>query len=121
MLDVVTDRYPTQNAVGRQLEARVFWLKTRHDVDDCSQGIGLHLMRMKTRLERVAILVARTNATLYMQLNRIVREAGFTARRVVHAAEEAPAHLASLLAPAELARMRDFLDEPAGSVPSARL
>jgi hypothetical protein len=67
--------------------------------------------QMNARLERIAILVARTNATLYMQLNRIVREAGYTARRVVHTSEEAHAHLAPVLAPAELARMREFLDE----------
>ena len=76
--------------------------------------------QMNSRLERVAILVSRTNATLYMQLNRIVREASYTARRVVHTAEEAHAHLAPVLAPAELARMRDFLAEPEGNMPSSR-
>lgn len=147
------DRYAIQNPVGRLLEARVFWLKTRQDVDDYSRDIGLQLMRMprdvrpvlcadhrpvaiypeaaadrlvelftqmNTRLERIAILVARTNATLHMQLNRIVREAHFNARRVVHTAEEAHAHLAPVLEPAELARMRAFLDEPEGNMPSSR-
>ena len=147
------ERYAIQNAVGRLLEARVFWLKTQRDVDDYSRDIGLNLMRMpreirpvlcadhrpvaiypeaaaerlielftqmNSRLERVAILVSRTNATLYMQLNRIVREASYTARRVVHTAEEAHAHLAPVLAPAELARMRDFLAEPEGNMPSSR-
>ena len=76
--------------------------------------------QMNSRLERVAILVSRTNATLYMQLNRIVREASYTARRVVHTAEEAHAHLAPELAHAELARMRDFLAEPEGNIPSSR-
>jgi hypothetical protein len=147
------ERYAIQNSVGRLLEARVFWLKTRQDVDDYSRDIAVHLMRMpreirpvlcadhrpvaiypeaaadrlielftemNTRLERIAILVARSNATLHMQLNRIVREAGFTARRVVHTAAEAHAHLAPVLEPAELARMRDFLDEPEGNMPSSR-
>ena len=146
-------RYAIQNAVGRLLEARVFWLKTRQDVDDYSREIGVALMRMprdaravlcadhrpvaiypeaaadrlvelfqnmNTRLERVAIIVARSNATLAMQLNRIVREANYTARRVVHTAEDAHAHLAPVLEPAELSRMRDFLDEPAGNIPSSR-
>jgi hypothetical protein len=76
--------------------------------------------QMNTRLERVAILVARTNATLFMQLNRIVREANYNARRVVHTSEEAHAHLAPVLQPAELARMREFLAEPAGTKPSSR-
>lgn len=147
------ERYAIQNAVGRLLEARVFWLKTRQDVDDYSRDIALHLMRMprevrpvlcadhrpvaiypeaaadrlvelftqmNARLERVAIIVARSNATLAMQLNRIVRQANYTARRVVHTAEDAHAHLAPVLEPAELGRVRDFLDEPAGNVPSSR-
>jgi hypothetical protein len=146
-------RYAIQNNVGRLLEARVFWLKTRQDVDDYSRDIAVQLMRMpreirpvlcadhrpvaiypeaaadrlielftqmNTRLERIAILVARSNATLHMQLNRIVREAGFNARRVVHTAEDAHAHLAPVLDPPELARMREFLAEPEGNVPSSR-
>jgi hypothetical protein len=77
--------------------------------------------QMNTRLDRVAILVSRTNATLFMQLNRIVREANYNARRVVHTPEEAHAHLAPVLEPAELARMREFLAERAGGgVPSSR-
>src|SRR5262245_46747222 len=39
--------------------------------------------------ERVAILVAPTNATLAMQLQRIVREAKFTGRRVFFEPNEA--------------------------------
>lgn len=154
MLVVMTgERYAIHNTVGRLLEARVFWLKTRQDVDDYSREIGLHLMRMprevqpvlcadhrpvaiypeaaadrlielftqmNTRLERVAILVARSNATLHMQLNRIVREAHYNARRVVHTSEDAHAHLAPVLEPAELARMREFLAEPEGNLPSSR-
>lgn len=147
------ERYVVHNSVGRLLEARVFWLTTRRDVDDYSRDLGLQLMRMprevqpvlcadhrpvaiypepaadrlvelftqmNTRLERVAILVARSNATLFMQLNRIVREAHYNARRVVHTAEEAHAHLAPVLEPPELARMREFLAEPPGNVPSSR-
>jgi hypothetical protein len=74
---------------------------------------------MNTRLERVAVVVARTNATLAMQLQRIVREASYNARRVVHNAEDAHAHLAPVLRPDELASMRDFLGEISGP-PSSR-
>jgi hypothetical protein len=74
-------------------------------------------MRMNTRLERVAILAAWSNATLVLQLERLVREAAFAARRVCFTAEEAQAHLAPVLDAMELARMRDFLDEP---IPSSK-
>jgi hypothetical protein len=67
--------------------------------------------QMNARLERVAIIVARSNAVLAMQLTRLVREASFTGRKVVHTAEEAHAHLAPVLEPDELGRMRAFLDE----------
>jgi hypothetical protein len=66
---------------------------------------------MNTRLERIAILAARSNATLVLQLERLVREAAFAARRVCFTAEEATAHLAPVLDAAELARMREFLDD----------
>jgi len=139
-----TPRYRIENRVGRLVEARVFDLRSREDVDDYSRDLGIQVMRMprsvrpilcadhrpvavypqpsadrlvelfttmNTRLERVAIVVARSNATLAMQLQRIVREAANNARRVVHDAENAHAHLAPVLLPDELARMRDFLDE----------
>ncbi len=144
-------RYRIENRVGRLVEARVFQLRTREDVDDYSRDLGIQVMRMprsvrpilcadhrpvavyaqpaadrlvelfqtmNARLERVAIVVARSNATLAMQLQRIVREAANNARRVVHDAENAHAHLAPVLVPDELARMRDFLDELSGPTSS---
>jgi hypothetical protein len=140
-------RYVIENRVGRLVEARVFELRTREDVDDYSRDLGIQVMRiprsirpilcadhrpvvvyaqpaadrlielfthMNTRLERVAVVVARSNATLAMQLQRIVREAAYSARRVVHDAEDAHAHLAPVLSPDELSRMRDFLLEHTG-------
>ncbi len=140
-------RYVIANRVGRLIEARVFELRTREDVDVYSRDLGIEVMRMprsvqpilcadhrpvavyaqpaadrlvelfthmNTRLERVAVVVARSNATLAMQLQRIVREAAYTARRVVHDAEDAHAHLAPVLKPDELARMREFLGEISG-------
>jgi|SRR5579883_1647493 len=64
---------------------------------------------MNTRLERVAILAARSNATLVLQLERLVREAAYASRKVVYAKEDAEAHLAPVLGPVELGRLRDFL------------
>jgi hypothetical protein len=66
---------------------------------------------MNPRLERVAVLAGRTNATLVLQLERLVREAACSARRVCFTAEGARAHLAPVLDAQELARMRDFLEE----------
>lgn len=136
-------RYVVENRAGRLVEARVFGLATRDDVDAYSRDLGITIMRvprevrpvlcadhrpvaiysqqvadrltelftqMNARLERVAIIVAHSNATLAMQLHRIVREAKYTARRVVHTSAEAHEHLAPVLGPAELARVREFLD-----------
>jgi hypothetical protein len=140
-------RYVIENRVGRLIEARVFVLRTREDVEEYSRDLGIQVMRiprsirpilcadhrpvsvyaqpvadrlvelfvnMNVRLERVAVVVARSNATLAMQLQRIVREAGYSARRVVHDAEDAHSHLAPVLVPDELGRMRDFLHEHTG-------
>jgi hypothetical protein len=66
---------------------------------------------LNAHLERVAILTAPTNATFAMQLDRIVRAAGYAARKVVYAPEDAVQHLAAVLTPQELQRVRSFLDE----------
>lgn len=68
-------------------------------------------VRMNLRLERVAIVVAKSNATLVMQLDRLVREAAFAARRVCYTPEEAAEHLSPILSPEELSRAREFLAE----------
>jgi len=126
------------------MEARVFSLRTRKDVEDYGEAFGTHLMRLpqgmrailcadhrpvtiyaqevadkllemfkplNAHLERVAILAAPTNATFAMQLDRIVRAAGYAARKVVYAPDEALQHLAPVLTPQELKRARIFLEE----------
>lgn len=75
---------------------------------------------MNERLERIAILVARSNAALVAELQRMVRDARFSGRKVVHTADDADAHLAPVCKPDELSRMRDFLDDWAGA-PSLRI
>ena len=67
--------------------------------------------QMNARLERVAILAARSNATLVLQLDRLVREAAYAGRKVFHAPEDVQGHLAPVLDVAELRRVREFLDE----------
>lgn len=66
---------------------------------------------MNERLERIAIFVSPTNATLLMQLERLVREAAFSKRRVFREPATGLVHLGESLDPAELARARVFLDE----------
>jgi hypothetical protein len=67
--------------------------------------------QMNTRLQRVAILVAPSNATLTLQLNRIVREAGYENRRVFFESAEAMSWLKPALDVAELRRADQFLHE----------
>jgi hypothetical protein len=66
---------------------------------------------LNTRWHRVAILVARTNATLAMQLQRIVRESENPSRRVFFDADEARQFLDDALDKAERARLQTFLGE----------
>lgn len=58
---------------------------------------------------RVAILVAPSNATLAMQLSRIVKESNNPSRQVFFDAERACAFLGETLTPEELAGIRAFM------------
>jgi hypothetical protein len=139
-----TKSYSLEARVGRLIEARVFGLRTREEVDAYAVAAHMQVLRMpahvrpvlcadhrpvyiynqdvadrlmelfqqmNSRLERIAILVARSNATLVLQLERLVREASFSSRKLVFAPEEAEAHLAPILDTAELARLRAFVGE----------
>ena len=128
---------------GRLIEARVFGLRTRADVDAYSAGLATQVAKMtgaspvlcadhrpvviypqavadrlgelfvamNSRLERVTLIAARSNATLVLQLERLVREAGVSHRRVVYAPEDVEKHLAGTLDSNELQRVRAFLAE----------
>ena len=75
---------------------------------------------MNQRLDRIAVLVAPSNATLTMQLSRIVRQAQNPDRRVFFTTDDAEAFLGEVLTPAERLRLAQFLrGEPAGGA-SAR-
>lgn len=65
---------------------------------------------MNNRLARVAIVTGPEKATLYMQLRRITREAGYEARQVFQEPPPALRHLAVALSPEELERAREFLE-----------
>lgn len=64
-----------------------------------------------TRLERAALVIDPSNATLLMQLERIVREASYERRRVFRDASGALAHLSAVLNEREQRRAGEFLAE----------
>jgi hypothetical protein len=66
---------------------------------------------MNRRIERIAIIVAPSNATIYLQLQRLVREANYEARQVFKDVTPAIEHLSRSLAKPELDRARAFLGE----------
>lgn len=64
-----------------------------------------------TRLERAALVIDPTNATLLMQLERIVREANYERRRVFRDGSSALVHLNAALNEREQRRAAEFLAE----------
>ncbi|NUP12583.1 MAG: hypothetical protein HOW73_41595 [Polyangiaceae bacterium] len=68
--------------------------------------------KMNSRLERVVVIVSRSNATLALQLERIVREAHNPMRHVYYDVPPAIEFLRGSLGPAEVARATVFLNEP---------
>jgi hypothetical protein len=71
------------------------------------------------RFARITLVIAPTNATLLLQLERLVRTAGSDMRRVFREPESALEHLAVALEAAERARARAFLaDGGAAASPS---
>ena len=100
--------------VVSQLAARPVLCADHRPVRIYSQPVADRLTDLFTSLnktwERVAIIVASTNATLAMQLQRIVRESGNPSRRVFFDPTEAGHFVAEILDPAERSRLRAFLE-----------
>lgn len=88
-----------------------------------SQEVADELARlfgqMNSRLARVAILAAKSNATLVLQLGRIIREANNPRRRLFYDAAQAVEFLREDLSIDESQRAAAFLAEVAQS-PSTR-
>lgn len=97
-----------------QIQGRPILCADHRPVVIYSQPVSDRLTEMFTSLnktwERVAILVAPTNATLAMQLQRIVRESANPSRRVFFDPVEAVRFLSEILDPTERARLETFLD-----------
>jgi hypothetical protein len=141
--------FTVQRNVGKLFEARVFRLATLADLEQYSHAfararsegelvlcadhrpVAIYPPAVADRLvalfkvmnvhwQRVAVLVARSNATLAMQLQRIVRESGNPSRRVFFDAADANRFLAEVLDEKERARLSAFLEETPSAPPSGR-
>ncbi len=77
------------------------------DVADALVGM---LARGGTRLHRSAILLPFGNASLYMQIERLVREARTPDRKTFRVVANLDTWLAEVLTDEELARLREFLE-----------
>jgi len=133
--------FTAQREVGRLVVARVFRLETAAHVAEYAAAFGPCLTGVATAVlcadhrpvaiyppaaadalidlfrtlnpkwDKVAILVARSNATLALQVQRIVRESGNPSRRVFFGAADAERFLAPDLSAAERVRLVSFLAE----------
>lgn len=68
--------------------------------------------QMNSKLVRVGIIAARSNATLSMQLGRIIREANNPNRQLFYEQNRLTEFLAAELNAEERERLREFLDQP---------
>lgn len=144
--------FTVERRVGRLCEARVFRLPEPGDVSAysaafrplvlaptrpvlCADHRPVPIYRpqvadalvalfqsLNVHWERVAIVVSSTNATLAMQMQRIVRESANPSRNVFLDAGEAQAFLAPALDEVERERLRVFLEAsaPVGAPSKAR-
>ena len=116
--------FSLENRVDGLIEARIFRLPDLETADSYAMTLADLATRLSarhapvlcadhrpSRLTRVAVVVSRSNATLAMQLERIVREAKYPSRRVFYEANEAAVFLAAAIAPAAAERSRSFLRE----------
>jgi hypothetical protein len=143
--------FTVERRVGRLVEARVFRLMAVADVEQYGRAFPRHLLNghpilladhrpvviypqdvvdrliemfrgLNRSWERAAIMISSTNATLQLQLQRVVREAHNPSRRVFTDSREACRFLSETLTPEELARADAFLDEapPSGPPPMSQ-
>jgi hypothetical protein len=136
--------FTVEQKVGRLVEARVFRLSTRADVEDYGRAfapfanlrpaavlmadhrparvyspeVAQDLVTMFEGLNRVwekaALLVSPNNATLAIQLQRLVRESRNESRRVFLDQRECEVFLSTALDEAGRSRLQTFLSQPLG-------
>ncbi|HKY39456.1 MAG TPA: hypothetical protein VJN18_26135 [Polyangiaceae bacterium] len=65
--------------------------------------------------ERSAVIARQDAPVAVLQFLRVIRDAGFSDRRLFFSEDELCSWLADVLSPAEGARLRAFLNEPGGA------
>lgn len=112
----ILQRAPVQERMILCADHRAVAVYSQQVTDELASLFGA----MNQRLARIALLVAPSNATLTMQLTRIVREARNPERRVFFAMEEAETFLGEVLTAAERSRLAQFLRSEPSPSPSSR-
>ncbi|MBL8682824.1 MAG: hypothetical protein JNK05_26905 [Myxococcales bacterium] len=74
-----------------------------------ADGLVAMFERNNAALERAGLVLDPANATLLLQLERIVREAAYERRKVFRDSESVVTFLSDVLDPRETARAREFL------------
>jgi hypothetical protein len=72
---------------------------------------------INSHLDRAGLLIAPSNATFAMQMDRILREAQNPHRRMFYDPDQMVAWLSEILTDAEASRMRTFVAKPRGGWP----
>src|SRR5207248_609435 len=85
--------------------------KTEVYAPDVAQTLVEATSRYNERLERSAMILQKSHATLQLQTDRMVRETGHSNRRSFVDVAEAKAWLSSVLTREERARLEAFLAE----------
>jgi hypothetical protein len=142
--------FTVERNVGRLVEARVLALATRADVERYAQSFkpfakdtaGLVLCadhravriyapevaddlislftKLNTVWRRAVLIAAPSNATLTIQLQRVVRSSNSSARRLVVDTAAAETFVADMLDAAEKARLVEFLRQEPGATSAGR-
>lgn len=100
----------TANIAGRVVGVTDLRAGTRTADPDMIGVVSGMLRSENPKIERNALLVAPDSALFALQMDRMIKGAGSTARRLFRARHEVEAWLAPVLTPAECARLALFLD-----------
>ncbi len=104
--------------VVRPIEGAIVICADYRETTVLSQAVADAFLAMlgtyNPRIERSGMLLSAQHATFNLQLERIVREAGYPARRTFRVARELSAWLGEVLGPGERARVSTFVGSPAG-------
>lgn len=105
-----------RGAIVEAAPARIVVCADHRAVPIYTQAVSDRLVELFTSInqgiDRAGLIVARTNATFSLQIERIVRESQNPLRRVFYDPDTVTAWLSEVLTEPEVARMRAFLSRP---------